>query len=216
MKIAAFFDLDDTIIKGNSGMRCAFHYFLTGRISLWQSMIIAFSYFFYFIGKSDPYRFFLNIYAFLKGKNFKSEEHFCADFFDRKLKKKIYNDAVELIKWHKEQGHIVVIVTNSLDLMVLRIKKYIDVDFFIATTLIESDNKFTGKTKIVNYGKNKVKYINELAKKVEIDFKKSYAYSDNNSDIPMLSIVGNPVATNPQGKMRRYAIKNNWKIQNFS
>ena len=215
MNTAAFFDLDDTIIKGNSGMSCAFHYFLTGRISLWQSIRIAYDYFFYFVGKSDPYKFFENIYFFLKGKNYKSEEKFCARYFDKKIKQNIYEEAINQINWHKKQGHLVVIITNSLNIMVSRIEKYIDVDFFIATTLNEQKGTFTGTTKDINYGKNKVKHVKELAKKLNIDLKKSYAYSDNNSDIPMLSTVGKPVATNPQSKMRKYAIKNNWKIKIF-
>jgi putative phosphoserine phosphatase / 1-acylglycerol-3-phosphate O-acyltransferase len=215
MNTAAFFDLDDTLIKGNSGMKCAFYYFLSGRISFYRAIRIACSYFFYFIGKADPYRFFENIYAFLKGKSHKSEEKFCSRYFDKKIKQRIYVEAINEINWHKKQGHLVVIVTNSLDIMVSRIEKYLDIDIFIATTLNETNGKFTGKTKIVNYGKNKVKNIKELAKKLNIDLKKSYAYSDNNSDIPMLSIVGKPVATNPQSKMRKHAMKNNWKIKIF-
>lgn len=216
MKTAAFFDLDDTIIKGNSGMRSAFNYFLQGRISVFQSFNILFRYLFYFMGRSDPRRFFRNIYQFMAGMDYRKEEKRCADFFESQLRKRIYRAAKQKIEWHRKKGHVVAIVTNSLDIMIKNIVKHVKVDYLMASELEIKKGIITGKTKIVRFGENKVLAIKELAKKLNIDLKRSYAYSDNNSDIPMLSAVGNPRAVNPQRKMKRYAKQMNWKILRFT
>ena len=74
MKTGAFFDLDDTIIRGNSGMRVAVHYFFSGKIGWVKSAKIVFKYFRYFLGQGDPYRFFSDVYDFLKGKRYEDEK----------------------------------------------------------------------------------------------------------------------------------------------
>jgi len=216
MKTAAFFDLDDTILKGNSGMRTVLHDFFKGQVSFYHAFIIFYKYIFYFMGRSDPRTFFSDIYEFLKGRNYKTEQKRFADYFDQNIKRRIYKEAVKRIEWHKKQGHIVAIVTNSLDLMIGRIKDQLKVDHLIASSLVIRKGMITGKSAKISFGTNKVRYIKALAKKLNIDLRKSYAYSDNNTDIPLLKAVGNPIATNPKRKMRRTAEKNKWKILLFN
>jgi HAD superfamily hydrolase (TIGR01490 family) len=215
MRIAAFFDLDDTIIKGNSGLRSVARYFLTGRVSIHHAFKILYRYLLYWQGKSDPYRFFSNIYDFMRGRDIHKEKLTFSQYFDRNLKKRIYKEARQKIDWHKKRGHFVAIVTNSLDIMIGKIKDQLHIDHLIASSLEVRKGRITGKTAIVSFGKNKVRYIKELARKLNIDLKKSYAYSDNGSDIPLLSAVGHPVAINPQRKLRKFARQHNWQIMNF-
>jgi len=215
MRTAAFFDLDDTLIKGNSGMRVTFNYFLRGRIGIFKSAHIVLRFLYYYIGKADPYGFFLYIYDFLRGRRYEDEKKLCNRFFEKRLKKRIYSGAIGLVDEHKKKGHMVVIVTNSLGMMIEKVRDYIDVDDLVSTKIEVKKGIITGKTEIINFGRNKVANIKKLAKNFNIDLKRSYAYSDNNSDIHMLSVVGNPTAVNPKMKMKRHALKNNWKIINF-
>jgi hypothetical protein len=50
---------------------------------------------------------------------------------------------------------------------------------------------------------------------VGIELQGSYAYSDSTTDIPMLSVVGNPVAVNPDRELRRHAEEHKWQIRDF-
>jgi hypothetical protein len=50
---------------------------------------------------------------------------------------------------------------------------------------------------------------------VGVDLEGSYAYSDSTTDIPMLSVVGNPVAVNPDRELRRHAEEHQWQIRDF-
>jgi len=54
--------------------------------------------------------------------------------------------------------------------------------------------------------------IRDYAAQENIDLRESCAFSDSNSDVPMLSSVGYPVATNPSRRLRRVALQNNWPI----
>jgi len=58
----------------------------------------------------------------------------------------------------------------------------------------------------------KARIIREYAEQEDIDLRQSYAFSDSTSDIPMLEITGNPVATNPTRRLRRIATEKSWPI----
>jgi phosphoserine phosphatase len=58
----------------------------------------------------------------------------------------------------------------------------------------------------------KARSIREYAEREGIDLGQCCAFSDSAADVPMLSSVGNPVATNPTPRLRRIASQNNWPV----
>jgi len=212
---AAFFDLDHTVVDGNVGLRHVVKYFLRGQISIIEGFRMGFMYIYYVLIRSEPFYFFSRVFGFMKGRDLKEETRRCAQYFEKHFKKRIFKEAVRLIEWHKKQKHLIVIVTNSLDYKITRIKEAVRADYVIASSLETLKGKFTGRSSIINFGQNKARNIRKFAKRFNISLKKSYAYSDNSSDIPMLRAVGNPVAVNPQMRLKRYALHNNWKILRF-
>jgi phosphoserine phosphatase len=65
------------------------------------------------------------------------------------------------------------------------------------------------------YRSDKARAIEQLAERDGIDLTSSYAYSDSESDLPMLRIVGHPVAVNPDQELARVARKEGWAILRF-
>lgn len=63
---------------------------------------------------------------------------------------------------------------------------------------------------------NKAQKIMEIASSKDIELKKSFAYGDYVEDYYMLNIVGNPVAVNPDKKLKKIAIERDWNIKYFS
>jgi len=167
-------------------------------------------------GRLDPLKFFRGIYSFMKGTRYDEEKIRFQNLFDMHIQKRIYKEALDKIEWHRKQGHIIAIVTNSLELMIGRIKETTKIKHLIASELEVKNGKITGTANRVSYGINKAKFIKKFAQRFNIDLQKSYAYSDNSSDVSMLETVGNPVAVNPQWGMLRTARQRNWKIINFT
>ena len=64
-------------------------------------------------------------------------------------------------------------------------------------------------------GPGKVKAMREVAEQDGIDLEGSYAYTDSFTDMPMLELVGNPVAVNPDRELREAAEENDWPILEF-
>jgi HAD superfamily hydrolase (TIGR01490 family) len=202
-------------MRGNSGLRNIMHYFFALRMNPFFGFSIGYSYLRHYIIGKDPDTFFNNVYGFMKDRSIDEEAIYCRDYYERKLRKRVYEDAKKLVRWHKKRGHVVAVVTNSLDIMVEGIRSQLGIDHVLSSTLEVKDGIITGNAKMLNFGKHKVNSIREFARKHNIDLKASFAYSDNNSDILMLSEVGNPVAVNPMNKMKKFAIAHGWRILNL-
>lgn len=127
----------------------------------------------------------------------------------------IYAEARELLDWHRERGHAIAIVTASASVMVEPIATELQVDHLIATELGVAEGKFTGEVLHFNKGTAKVERIRQLAESRSYDLEESYAYSDSATDLPMLELVGHPVAVNPDRPLRKAAMSRNWPIHKF-
>ena len=78
------------------------------------------------------------------------------------------------------------------------------------------DGVYTGRaTGVFVYRTGKAQAIEELAAREGIDLAASYAYSDSESDLPMLRAVGHPVAVNPDGALARVAREEGWQVLRF-
>ncbi len=211
-KIGAFFDLDHTIIRYNSGVKWGIAMALAGKLPL--RFIIAVS----FLGplyllkflKYEPLMYCL--VKCLKGVDADNHLKEVHKYFKPLLKNKsIYPEIEKIMKWHKKNGHKVFIITQSLDFLVDMYKKRLWIDDCYSTKVEIKNRRFTGRSRTcASYRKDY--YVKLLAKKHNIDLEKSYSYSDSAKDVPMLKDVGHPVAVNPSPRLRRIAEKRKWKI----
>jgi phosphoserine phosphatase len=75
------------------------------------------------------------------------------------------------------------------------------------------DGRYTGRADgPFNYREGKVLSMRALAAREDIDLAASYAYSDSESDLPMLRAVGHAVVVNPDPDLRRIAVQEGWEI----
>jgi phosphoserine phosphatase len=65
------------------------------------------------------------------------------------------------------------------------------------------------------HGQAKKRAARALAKERNISLKRSFAYSDSHNDLPLLTLVGNAVAVNPDKILRRHAQAAGWQILKF-
>jgi phosphoserine phosphatase len=81
---------------------------------------------------------------------------------------------------------------------------------------VDADGNYTGlMTGGLTYGEGKVEPIRAFAAEHDIDLAESWAYSDSASDLPMLRLVGNPVAVNPDAPLAAIAREEGWRIMRF-
>lgn len=134
---------------------------------------------------------------------------------DNHISKSLRSDVVKMLKQHEQSGHIMAIVSATYSELLELIGQKLGVPNLIGTKLEVIDGKYTGKIiKPLCFGENKAKLLKEFIERneLEIDCSSSFAYADSMFDIPLLKLVGNPVATYPDGNLRQFAEHNGWQI----
>ncbi len=133
--------------------------------------------------------------------------------FEKVLKKALYPRAKDLVQRCRDEGHDVVLVSGALDVLMEHLASYLGATHVIANRLEIHERYCTGKLlRPVIAGPEKAKVIRDHARAQGHDLDECFAYSDSYSDIPMLSVVGQPIAVNPEPSLERLAQAYHWPI----
>src|ERR1700729_2915298 len=216
---AAFFDLDKTLIEGSSAFqfaRAAYRAKLLGRRQLLSDAIANVQ--FRIRGASDEDSLALRerIASSLAGTRGTELERLGADVLAGILPR-VYPKMLALAHEHQDSGRRAFIVTAASRDLADILARVMAFDGAIGSQISEVvDGVYTGKPAgLFIYGAGKARAIEELAEREGIDLSASYAYSDSESDLPMLRAVGHPVAVNPDARLARIARHENWGVLRF-
>lgn len=215
-KVAAFFDVDGTLLKSNIVL--PYIHFRTKRLSFWIKpfwlALFALRVPLYLVlDKISRSLFNKLFYRSYRGMDIEAVKNWANEDFKDIFLSKLFVDAVKIIREYKSRGLKVVLVTGSLDFIVQPLARFLQTDALIAAKLEEKTGKFTGK--LVDHpivDGHKAAAIRDFASRFEIDLSASYAYGDSMSDLEMLKCVGQPIAVNPDSKLLKTAKKAGWKI----
>ncbi len=135
----------------------------------------------------------------------------------------LYPQAVERVAWHAERGHLIVIVSGTLEMLAERAACLLEAALLghvltskirvCATRLEEKRGRWTGR--IVGeamFGEAKARVIGRIAAEAHLDLQRCYAYGDCSSDQWMLEAVGKPAAVNPSNDLARIARRKDWAV----
>ncbi len=129
----------------------------------------------------------------IKGLSLEDMEEIVKEYVENFLIPKENKAVVEKMLWHKAQGDTVVIVSGGFSVYIKHYAKKYDIDFVVATDLEVCDGVYTGKIAGLDcMGINKIKKLRDTIDLDQFDMDNSYAYSDHQSDIPLLCLVGRP------------------------
>jgi HAD superfamily hydrolase (TIGR01490 family) len=215
---AAFFDLDKTIIARSSTLAFSKHFYDSGLINRRSVLRSAYAQFMFALQGADEaqmekMRAYLT--SLVEGWDVETVRQVVAETLHTVVDPLVYVEAVDLIAAHHAAGRDVVIVSASGSEVVEPIGAMLDADHVIATELVEEDGHYTGEIALYAYGENKATAIRELAEEQGYDLAESYAYSDSETDVPMLAEVGHPYVVNPDKALRRLALEEGWPVLEF-
>ncbi|MEH6551840.1 MAG: HAD family hydrolase [Pseudomonadales bacterium] len=124
--------------------------------------------------------------------------------------------AGQLIGSHRRAGDKLVIITSTNSFITAPIAAMMGINTLIATEGEKKAGRFTGKVKGVPcYQKGKVTRLKQWLRETGSGLAGSYAYSDSHNDLPLLKMVENPVAVDPDPSLRQQAEKSGWKIMSL-
>ncbi len=133
--------------------------------------------------------------------------------FEEEIRPSIYPGAPSLVASDRDLGFRLVLVTGELDLALAPVTRHFGFDLMVANRMIFKDGAATGKVAPpLLAGREKVEVVRRICAEHGADPVYSKAYSDSFSDCPMLESVGNPVAVNPDRRLRRMALERGWPV----
>jgi putative phosphoserine phosphatase/1-acylglycerol-3-phosphate O-acyltransferase len=122
----------------------------------------------------------------------------------------------EAVAAHRRQGHLVVLLTGTLQPLAELLAEELGADLALAAGLAEEGGRLSGALSTPRpYGPEKARLVRELAAQRGLDLATSYAYGDHHSDRHVLASVGHPFAVNPHPLLKREARRRGWPILEF-
>ena len=215
---AAFFDLDKTIIARSSPLALGRSFVQAGMIgrgfllkSLYAQLV------FQLMGADEQKmeRMREEAAKLTSGWEVEKVKEVVTEVLEDVITPLIYAEALRLIEDHRKAGRLICIVSSSPEEIVEPLARMLGVDRFIATRPTIVEGRYTGELDFYAYGTGKPEAMTELAEELGIDLSGSYAYSDSETDLPMLESVGHPVAVNPDKNLRVIAHERGWEIETF-
>jgi HAD superfamily hydrolase (TIGR01490 family) len=212
---AAFFDLDRTLMAGSSGIFFAKAAFQTGMITRSRMARDVFENLrFRLVGSTDERaeQVRRRVGEMIAGVPVRELERLSPRVLAGVLPR-LYPQMLERAYSHQDAGRLVYILTAASQEMADLLAHVLAFDGGLGSRSEIVDGCYTGRPAgPFNYREGKVLSMSELAEREHIDLAASYAYSDSESDLPMLRAVGHPVVVNPDPELARIAAQEGWEV----
>ncbi|MGQ0433241.1 MAG: HAD family hydrolase [Microthrixaceae bacterium] len=218
-RIAAFFDLDKTVIAKASMVAFSRPLHRAGMLSRRVMLKAAWGQLSYAQFGATPEKLEklrASVLALTKGWDQAEISAIVREELGEVIEPIVYDEALQRIREHQSWGHKVFIVSASPEEVVAPIAQLIGVDEAIATRAeLDADGRYSGRTERYVYAQEKVAAITEVAIRDGLDLDHCWAYSDSATDIPMLAAVGHPVAVNPDRELAKEAKERGWLVERY-
>lgn len=217
-RIAAFFDLDKTIIATSSAAAFSRPFYAGGLISRAGAIRSAYAHFLFMLGGASAdqtERMRIQLSRLVTGWHVEQVTAIVSDTLHQFIDPYVYAEALELIEMHRAKGHDIVIVSASGAELVTPIATMLGADDSIATQMEIKDGRYTGQIDFYAYGPSKAVAIADLAAERGYDLAQCFAYSDSITDAPMLGVVGHGYTVNADRALRKLAQTEGWGSLTF-
>jgi HAD superfamily hydrolase (TIGR01490 family) len=215
---AAFFDLDRTLMAGSSGFHWARAAYRAGLLSrkrlaadAWENLK------FRLRGSTDEATDAVRerVATMIAGQRVRDLGRLSPQVLAGVLPR-LYPQMLEVAYGHQDAGRPVYICTAASQEMADLMAHVLQFDGALGSRSEVVDGRYTGRAGgPFAYREGKATLMRELAEQKGLDLSASYAYSDSESDLPMLRAVGHPVAVNPDTPLARVAREEGWDILRF-
>ena len=220
LRAAAFFDVDNTVMQGASIYHFArgLHrrkFFTTREIAgaAWKQT------YFRLMGVEDPAHVAearSSALSFIAGHTVTELEELGEKIFDESMAHRIWPGTRALAQLHLDEGKRVWLVTAAPIEIASIIARRLGLTGALGTVAEHVGGVYTGQlVGDLLHGPAKAEAIKALAVREGLDLAACSAYSDSFNDLPMLSLVGDPVAINPDARLRAHAKAHGWRIHDY-
>lgn len=216
MTSAAFFDMDRTLLRCNTGSLWIRWLRERGEISLYEMARASTWLLQYKLAVLDMEAVAEKATLAMRGQSEAELRAKCREFFDAWVQSQVAPKALAALDEHRRRGHVVAILSTSTPYVVEPLASHLGIEHAICTRLNTADGRFDGTlVKPACYGPGKVHWAEAFARQHDVDLASSFFYTDSYSDLPMLERVGVKRVVNPDTRLKRHARRVGWQIDEW-
>lgn len=213
MAIAAFFDVDGTLIAKNSGPLYMRYLRRRGEIRRRDALRTIYFYVRYRLNMLDIEVAFERSSRWIRGRREDAVAEHCRHWYEEMVRQYVQPELVRRVEEHKAKGHLVAILSSTTNYLAGPLAADLGIEHRLVSHLIVEDGRFTGEAeRPLCYGDGKIHWARRFAETHDVDLTASYFYTDSASDLPMLEMVGHPQVVNPDLVLRREARRRGWPV----
>jgi HAD superfamily hydrolase (TIGR01490 family) len=214
--VAAFFDVDGTLIAKNSGPLYMKFLRRRGEIRRRDALSTVYFYIRYRLNMLDIEVALERSSRWIRGRREQAIAEHCRLWYREMVRQYLQPELIRRIAEHKEQGHLVAILSSTTSYLAEPLAEDLGIEHLLVSHLIVQDGRFTGEAeRPLCYGDGKIFWARRFAEQHDVDLAQSYFYTDSASDLPMLEIVGHPQVVNPDIVLRREARRRGWPVHHL-
>lgn len=216
-KVAAFFDLDKTIIASSTALAFSKPLLREGLINRRAALKSAYSQLMFSLAGADAQhteRLRARISALCAGWDVAQVSAIVNETLHDVVDPLVYAEATDLIAAHKAEGHDVIVLSATGQEVVAPVAEMLGAES-VATRMEIVNGRYTGEVEFYCYGEEKAAAARKLAVERDYDLLHCFAYTDSSTDIPLLEAVGHPCAVNPDKALRKHADQRQWPVLTF-
>lgn len=217
-RVAAFFDLDKTVIAKSSTLAFSRPFFQEGLINRRAVLKSAYAQFVFMLAGADADqmdRMRAHLTSLCTGWDVEQVNAIVEETLHDIVDPLVYKEATQLITEHQELGHDVVVLSASGEEVVAPIAKLLGADHSAGTRMVVAEGRYTGEVEFYCSAENKATAARQLAEQHGYDLAECRAYSDSLTDLPLLEAVGHPTVINPDRGLRKEATQRGWPTLAF-
>lgn len=217
---AAFFDIDNTVVRGASIYAFARGLVKNDIVSRKEMVGFAWKQAKFVMAGTENMDDIAKIQdsalSIVKGRPVTEMQALADEVFDDYMADRVWPGTLALAQVHLDAGQRVWLVSATPIEVAQVVADRLGLSGAIGTRSEIEDGVYTGRLLGAPvHGKAKAEAVRALAEAEGLDLARCSAYSDSANDIPMLSLVGHPHAINPDRKLRAYAKANDWPFSDF-
>ena len=138
---------------------------------------------------------------------------FRSEFVAQRILPIILDKAQDLVKKHRQLGDTLLVITSTIEFVTRPIVDEFGIDILIAPDPEIVSNRYTGRiVGVPSFAAGKVTRLEQWLANRQDSLEGSSFYSDSHNDLPLLRLVDNPVAVDPDPILRKKAEENQWPI----
>ena len=216
-RVAAFFDVDHTLLDVNTGLQWARYQRRAGILSKMDMLRAAVWMLRYRLLVVDQESLIARVALMYAGTPVARAESEMRRWFDTEMARFVRPTGRTRVEEHLEKGHLVALMSSGTRYTLEPLADMLGIKYVVCTVFEEAEGLLTGRhIAPACAGEGKVSLAERFAAEHDVDLDASYFYTDSHADIGLLERVGLPRVVTPDLRLRRQARRRGWSIEDWA